>query len=181
MGRYFNENPDELVHGQWKWPNGNNSKDYNHYYYENHKAKWDRGKSVDQNIADNLANYGYQANGPDQPGLSDDFQRILAKRRMLQLDNDVIEKHQIDGEKKIADSDVRLAADMTEKKRNITDPDVNEIAYLIDNANNLYSDVNDRKNNFDRKSLTKAVMDVPLAAVDTLVQAGKSMFDKIFK
>ena len=29
-----------LAHGKWTWPNGNNSKEYNHDYYSKHKDKW---------------------------------------------------------------------------------------------------------------------------------------------
>lgn len=30
-----------LAHGKWTWPNGNNSKEYNLWYYQQHKEKWD--------------------------------------------------------------------------------------------------------------------------------------------
>lgn len=30
----------ELMHGQWEWPNGNNSKAYNAWYYATHPWKW---------------------------------------------------------------------------------------------------------------------------------------------
>lgn len=29
-----------LAHGKWTWPNGKNSKEYNHDYYSKHKDKW---------------------------------------------------------------------------------------------------------------------------------------------
>ena len=155
MGRYYN---DFLEHkdsnDKWDWPNGNNSKEYNHNYYETHKAKWDTEKSVDQNIADNLLNYGAQAIGPDQPGLSDDFQRNLAKRRIKQLEDDT--KTRVDIAKE-------------------------ELAAHVHSSPDLLVDAQKRKDSFDTNSLIRAVADVPLAAVATLIQAGKSIIDKLSK
>lgn len=38
-----NDYRDYLEHRKWSWPNGNNSKEYNHWYYENHPEKWKKG------------------------------------------------------------------------------------------------------------------------------------------
>lgn len=39
----------ELYHkeGRWTWPNGNNSKEYNQWYYATHPEKWARDVAVD--------------------------------------------------------------------------------------------------------------------------------------
>lgn len=43
-------NYQELYHRNWDWPNGNNSKEYNHWYYMTHPEKWKQvaGEAIDK-------------------------------------------------------------------------------------------------------------------------------------